>query len=59
MVRFMTVTGTELTLRSNSQKVGYNPQISLKESLNTGKLDLIVISTLLFVTFWMASAFLN
>ena len=24
--------GTELTLRSNPQKVGYNPQMSLKES---------------------------
>ena len=59
MVSFMNVTGTELTLRSNPQKVGYNPQISLKESLTTGKLDLIVISQLLFVTFSMASAFLN
>ena len=41
------MTGTELTLRSNPQKVGYNPQISLKESLTSGKLDLIVISPLL------------
>ena len=37
----------------------YNPQISLKESLTTSKLDLIVISPLLFVTFGMASTFLN
>ena len=54
IVRFMTVTGTELTLRSNPQKVGYNPQISLKESLTTGNFNLIVISPF----FWMASAFL-
>ena len=55
----MTMTGIEITLRSNPQMVGYNPQMSLKESLTTGKLDLIVISSLLFVTFGMASTFLN
>ena len=55
----MTMTGTELTLGSNPQKVGYSPQVSLKESLTTGKLDLIVISPLLFVIFGMASTFLN
>ena len=38
----------ELTFRSNPQKVGHNPQISLKESLTNGKLDLIVTSPLLF-----------
>ena len=59
MIRFMTLIGTELTLRSNPQKVGYNPKISLKVSLTTGKLDLIVISSLLFVTFGVASTFLN
>ena len=53
----MTMTGSELTLRSNPQKVGYNPQMSLKENLTTGKLDLIVIGPLLFVTFRMASTF--
>ena len=53
----MTVTGTELNLRSNPKKVGFNLQISLKESHTTGKLDLFVISQLLFVTFGMASTF--
>ena len=38
----MTVTGTELNLRSNPQKFGYNLQISLKETFTTGKLNLIV-----------------
>ena len=59
MIRFMTVILIELTLRSNPQKVGYNPNISLKVSLTTGKLDLIVINSLLFVTFGVASTFLN
>ena len=58
-MKYMTMTGSELTLRSNPQKVGYNPQMSLKESLTTDKLDLIVIGPLLFVTFGMASTFLN
>ena len=51
----MTVTGSELTLRSNPQMVGNNPHMSLKEGLTTGRLDLIVIGPLLFVTFGMAS----
>ena len=41
------MTGTELTLRSNPQNCVYNPQISVKESLTTSKLHLIVISPLL------------
>ena len=55
----MIMTGTELTLSSNPQKVGYNPQISLKESCTSGKLDLIVISPILFGTFGMTLTFLN
>ena len=47
----MTMTGIELTPRSNPEKVGSNPQISLKESLTTGKFDLIVIGPL-FCNLW-------